>query len=310
VKAFALFGNPVAHSISPRLHNSALGELGVRGFYGRVLLQSGDGLVAKFRTLGLSGANITIPFKQSVLGECDFVEPFAKRVNSVNTLVLRSGQICGFNTDAPGFFRSVREFGEFGSALVVGAGGTAKALAEFLREKGVSVSVLNRSDRSGEFSDGVEFYVGGLGYKNDKNEKNANGERVGLGESVGEGVCGERVCGECGEVAEFSRAKSADELTGRKFDLVVNTTPSGLLNADLPAERALLCDVFAGAKFAFDAVYGRQTPFLELAKEFSLATKDGSEMLLYQAVLAFEHFFDGRFKFDEICAPMKKVFLL
>ncbi|WP_292662520.1 shikimate dehydrogenase [Nitratifractor sp.] len=99
-----------------------------------------------------------------------------------------------------------------------------------------------------------------------------------------------------------------EDFRPRPFDLVVNMTSAGLKDEALPAPEALLKPVLKEAKGAVDVVYGRQTPFLALAKAYGLPAKDGSDMLLYQGVIAFDLFTGGRFSPEEIEAWMRKAF--
>ena len=263
---FAVFGNPISHSVSPRLHNLALGELGLsrEALYTRYELADGSRLISKFKELKLSGANVTVPHKEAALVQCDVADETAIKIGSVNTLVSRGGKIYGHNTDAPGFLRAIESFGEINSALVLGAGGTAKAVAYALKSRGVRVCVLNRSEkRLANFAE----------YEN------------------------------------FSWANFA-EFKGGKFDLVVNTTSAGLKDENLPAPTELLCPIFDEAKFAFDVIYGKKTPFLNLAAASGLAHKDGLDMLLFQAVLALNLFFDGSLDEVKIEASMQKALRL
>ena len=266
MKIFAVFGNPVSHSISPRLHNAALGELGLsrEALYTRYELTDGSRLISKFKELKLSGTNVTVPHKEAAFAQCDVADETAIKIGSVNTLVSRSGKIYGHNTDAPGFLRAIESFGEINSALVLGAGGTAKAVAYALKSRGVRVCVLNRSEkRLANFAE----------YEN------------------------------------FSWANFA-EFKGGKFDLVVNTTSAGLKDENLPAPAELLHPILDEAKFAFDVIYGKKTPFLNLAAASGLAHKDGLEMLLFQAALALNLFFDGSLDEAKIEAAMQKALRL
>ena len=266
MKIFAVFGNPVSHSISPRLHNAALGELGLsrEALYARYELTDGSRLISKFKELKLSGTNVTVPHKEAALAQCDVADETAIKIGSVNTLVSRGGKIYGHNTDAPGFLRAIESFGHIKSALVLGAGGTAKAVAYALKSRGVRVCVLNRSE--GRLANFAEY-------------------------------------------ENFSWANFA-EFKGGKFDLVVNTTSAGLKDENLPAPTELLRPIFDEAKFAFDVIYGKKTPFLNLAAASRLAHKDGSEMLLFQAVLALNLFFDGSLDEAKIEAAMQKALAL
>ena len=266
MKIFAVFGNPVSHSISPRLHNAALGELGLssEALYTRYELTDGSQLISKFKELKLSGANVTVPHKEAALAQCDVADETAIKIGSVNTLVSRGGKIYGYNTDAPGFLRAIESFGQINSALVLGAGGTAKAVAYALKSRGVRVCVLNRSE-----------------------ERLVN----------------------FAEFEKFSWANFA-EFKGGKFDLVVNTTSAGLKDENLPAPTELLRPIFDEAKFAFDVIYGKKTPFLNLAAASGLRHKDGLDMLLFQAALALNLFFDGTLDETKIENAMQKALRL
>ncbi|MFC2427982.1 MAG: shikimate dehydrogenase [Campylobacter sp.] len=266
MKIFAVFGNPVSHSISPRLHNAALGELGLsrEALYTRYELMDGSQLISKFKELKLSGANVTVPHKEAALAQCDVADETAIKIGSVNTLVSRGGKIYGHNTDAPGFLGAIESFGQINSALVLGAGGTAKAVAYALKSRGVRVCVLNRSE-----------------------ERLVN----------------------FAEFEKFSWANFA-EFKGGKFDLVVNTTSAGLKDENLPAPTELLRPIFDEAKFAFDVIYGKKTPFLNLAAASGLRHKDGLDMLLFQAALALNLFFDGTLDETKIENAMQKALRL
>lgn len=266
MKIFAVFGNPVSHSISPRLHNAALGELGLsrEALYTRYELTDGSRLISKFKELKLSGANVTVPHKEAALAQCDVADETAIKIGSVNTLVSCGGKIYGHNTDAPGFLRAIESFGQINSALVLGAGGTARAVAYALKSCGVRVCVLNRSE--GRLANLADF-------------------------------------------EKFSWANFA-EFKGGKFDLVVNTTSAGLKDENLPAPAELLHPIFNEAKFAFDVIYGKKTPFLNLATASGLRHKDGLEMLLFQAALALNLFFDDSLDEVKIEASMQKALRL
>jgi len=144
-KLFALFGNPVSHSKSPLLHNSLFKHLAINACYTRYLLQDSNLLKEKFLSLGLDGINITVPFKEDAYNACDELDEYAKSIGAVNTIVLRDGKLHGFNTDAPGFIASLDGFLP-ANALILGAGGTARALAFALKANGVDVVIANRSE--------------------------------------------------------------------------------------------------------------------------------------------------------------------
>jgi shikimate dehydrogenase len=78
----------------------------------------------------------------------------------------------------------------------------------------------------------------------------------------------------------------------------------------LPCPKEILDTILPQAKASVDVIYGKETPFLKLSKAYNIPTKDGSDMLLYQGVIAFEHFTEGRFSFNEIKKEMQKAFII
>lgn len=155
---FAIFGDPVHHSRSPLMHNHVFKTLGYAGCYTRVHLTDGVKLRETFFHLGLKGANVTVPHKEAAFEACDEVRGFAKMVGVVNTIVNENGRLVGYNTDADGFLFAIRAFETPKRVLILGAGGTARALSKRLRDSGMTVHILNRSaSRLAPFSeDGFE----------------------------------------------------------------------------------------------------------------------------------------------------------
>ena len=249
MKYFAVIGNPIAHSISPRLHNNAFLELGIDSLYSRILFDkqiTPSQFRQKILSYGLSGANVTVPFKEIALKASDEIDAFAQKIGSVNTLVIKNQKIHAYNTDAPGFLKAISEFEGIKKALILGAGGTARAISVALANKEVEVSILNRSQKSGFES--YDFFT------------------------------------------PENFLENSGFLENSSFDIIVNTTPAGLTFAGLPFSKELLESAMKGAKYAFDAVYGKKTDFITLAENLGLKCKDGLSMLLYQAVFAFEIF--------------------
>jgi len=143
-------GWPVTYSRSPRLHGFWLQRHGIDGTYIPLPIRPGDfptairGLVAA----GFAGANVTIPHKLAAFEICDEVDTSAHRAGAVNTLVFREGKIAGSNTDGYGFVANLRAHGVdpvAGPALLLGAGGSARAVAAALLDAGAAVTVANRT---------------------------------------------------------------------------------------------------------------------------------------------------------------------
>jgi len=143
---FAIFGNPVKHSRSPIMHNHVFKRLNYNACYTRIHLEDGTKLKETFFTQKLSGANITVPHKEAAFKACDEVRGFAKEIGVVNTIINENGKLIGYNTDADGFLFSIKNFKNIKNILVIGAGGTAKALSKKFKIEGFNTSVLNRSE--------------------------------------------------------------------------------------------------------------------------------------------------------------------
>ncbi|HFQ62209.1 MAG TPA: shikimate dehydrogenase [Epsilonproteobacteria bacterium] len=260
---FAIFGNPVSHSKSPLMHNLAFQGLQYNACYTRHLLEDGTKLKETFFRLGLKGINITVPHKEAAFNACDVLDPFAKKIGVVNTIVEREGKLYGYNTDAPGFLKAISEFKEVKTVLFLGAGGTAQSTSSILRDEGYEVTLLNRSQERLEKykADGFQTYT-------------------------------------------------FETFVPRTFDLVINMTSAGLEDDSLPAPKEILDIVIPSAKACVDVIYGKETPFLKLSKSHNKPTKDGSDMLLYQGIIAFEYFTDAQYSFDTIKPIMQKAFVL
>ncbi len=258
MKLYAIFGNPVEHSISPTLHNFAFDKLGFDACYTKILVEDGSRLKEIFFHYRLKGVNITVPHKEWAYRLSDEVVGIAAEIEAVNTWYEKNGKIFGYNTDAPGFYESVKEF-EFENVLILGAGGTAKAIALYLAQKGFNPHILNRSSQRLEFFREKGFTT-----------------------------------------------FSWQDFSPQRYDLVINTTSAGLKDESLPAPKELLEPILQSAKYAVDVIYNKLTPFLKLAQELGLTYKDGTDMLLYQGILAFEIFTDFRYEKEEIAKYMKQ----
>lgn len=145
-----VIGWPIAHSRSPRLHGHWLARLGIDGAYVPLAIPPArlEAAVRGLHAAGFRGLNVTLPHKEAAMRLCDTLDPTARRIGAVNTLVFREDGIEGRNTDAVGFVRSVEAaVGALpqGPALVLGAGGGARAVAAALLERGNPVTVANRT---------------------------------------------------------------------------------------------------------------------------------------------------------------------
>ena len=148
-KTVGLIGWPVEHSRSPAMHNAAFAALGLAWRY--ILLPTPldqlAAVIARIRSGELQGANVTIPHKQAVMAYLDEIDPAARAVGAVNTIVKQEERLIGFNTDTFGFKRSLIETGvEVADqpCAILGAGGSARAVVYVLQELGAHITMYAR----------------------------------------------------------------------------------------------------------------------------------------------------------------------
>lgn len=145
---FGVAGNPIAHSLSPLMHNTAFARAGVNAVLLPLKVRSIADLLLLVRDLPLAGAAVTMPLKQEILPHLDWVDPLVKRIGACNTLrITVDGKIFGYNTDVAGVVRPLESRMKLKGAriAVLGAGGAARAAVFGLVECGAEVSVLNRT---------------------------------------------------------------------------------------------------------------------------------------------------------------------
>ncbi len=153
MKKFGIFGWPIGHSLSPSIHNCAFEEAGLDWVYGLLPTKPEDlkQAIADFRAQGFAGANITVPHKETVIAYLDAVTPMAQKIGAVNTLFWEGDKLTGDNTDAEGFLADLSDKGvvlKGKSALILGAGGSAKAIKYALEQAGALVDTWIRTSGS------------------------------------------------------------------------------------------------------------------------------------------------------------------
>ena len=246
-----VFGHPVTHSRSPRLHGFWLQRYGIDGAYIPLGVPP-VGFAAAVRALvdlGFRGANVTIPHKLAAFEICDHVAPFARRAGAVNTLIFRDGRIEGSNTDGFGFLESIREAApgwraDAGPAVLLGAGGAARAIAAALLDAGAPrVTLVNRTAAKAE----------------------------GLARDLG------------GPIHVADRPPLEDAA------LLVNTTSLGMQGQ--PGLAVDLAPLPASAVVADIVYVPLETQLLAAARARGLVAVDGLGMLLHQARPGFEAWF-------------------
>jgi len=151
-KVFALVGHPVRHSLSPQLHCQLLAHCGIDGTYVALDVNpaSADKVADSIRTLGLTGINLTVPFKEKILPDLDEITLAAREAGAVNVVINLDGHLTGYNTDGEGFLGAIHEEHGFvpqdKKCILLGAGGAARAIAASLAAGGArQIILLNRT---------------------------------------------------------------------------------------------------------------------------------------------------------------------
>ncbi len=150
-RVVGVWGHPIGHSRSPAMHNAALEALGLDWVYVPFDVAPGDAAaaVAGLRALGLAGVNVTVPLKEMVLPLLDAVDEDARWIGSVNTIHNKDGRLFGYSTDGAGFLRSLEAAGQAAQGrrvLLLGAGGSARAVAFALAAQGGHCRIANRTE--------------------------------------------------------------------------------------------------------------------------------------------------------------------
>jgi len=151
-RVYVVMGSPIAHSLSPIMHNMAFRATRSNGVYIALDVKDISRAMAGFRNLHFKGASITIPHKVPVMKYLDDVDATAARIKAVNTIIEDNGRLVGFNTDCDGAVGALSEKISISGkkVAIIGAGGAARAIAYGIASKKGSVTILNRTRHKGE----------------------------------------------------------------------------------------------------------------------------------------------------------------
>lgn len=257
-----VIGWPVAHSLSPRLHGFWLDKYKIHGRYDALPIAP-DQFEQSVRTLvegGIAGFNVTLPYKTRIADMMDEVSPRAQAIGAVNTVVvMENGGLLGDNTDAYGFMQSLNTQVEHWkedaqTAVIIGAGGAAMAIAYALLEENVpEIKIYNRTpDKAAAIIDQLSPL------KTDS------------------------------KLYAYAFSDLAESI--KSTDLLINTTPLGM-TGQKPLD--LDIGELPSTAIVSDIVYApRQTALLKSASDLGLRTAEGLPMLIHQAVPGFEYWFN------------------
>ncbi|MBM6619223.1 shikimate dehydrogenase [Bacillus suaedaesalsae] len=251
-KLYGVIGDPISHSMSPLMHNTAFIHHGLNARYiaFHVTPERLSSAIEGLRGLNIGGMNVTIPHKVSVMKYLDEIDPLAKQIGAVNTIVNEKGKLVGYNTDGIGFVNSLKQLLQEKnlqnqSILVIGAGGAAKAIYySLIAEGGKNVDVTNRT----------------LLHAEDLIKEHSTSNAVTLLEA---------------------------EQQLHTYDIIVNTTSVGMYpqTNDVPMQ---LSRLKTGA-IVSDIIYNPfETQLLKEAKKYGAVTQNGINMFVFQGALAFE----------------------
>ncbi len=151
-RVHGIMGNPVSHSLSPAMHNAAFAATGENGVYVPFPVEDVAGAITGLKALGVRGVSVTIPHKQAVMPCLDEIDPVAEKIGAVNTLVFSEGRVKGYNTDWLGANRALADKMVLSGAsvLLLGAGGSARAIGFGLLEAGARLTIASRTPESGQ----------------------------------------------------------------------------------------------------------------------------------------------------------------
>ncbi|MHA1348817.1 MAG: shikimate dehydrogenase [Candidatus Odinarchaeia archaeon] len=255
-KVCCLIGDPVAHSLSPPMHNAAFQQLNLDYVYVvfRVAANKLKQAVEGIKALNIIGVNVTIPHKVSVIEYLDELDDMARNIGAVNTIVNRDGTLIGYNTDGLGAMRVLNEFKvniNGSKFVVIGAGGVARAISFYLVQLGANVVILNRTKSKAErLAEDIKRKVNREVKALELNSKNLEGEI-------------------------------------ENADVIINCTSVGMHPNE--EESIVPIDVIREDLVVFDTVYNPyKTKLLRDAESKGAKCISGVKMLVYQGAEAFK----------------------
>ncbi|MDR3121118.1 MAG: shikimate dehydrogenase [Clostridiales bacterium] len=261
-KLFGVVGRPIAHSLSPQIHNTLAAELGADLVY-TAFAPAPEAVRTAFSGLfaaGVSGLNVTMPFKGDAYAFADVRHGEAERFSAANTLVLREGAIHAYNTDFDGFVNAftIQTGADFAGkrVAILGAGASCRTLSHAIAAKGAAaVAIVSRSpEKAGEVAENCRARFPACRFET------------------------------------FGYADAAARTFFGGCDVIVNTTPVGMGTNQkiLPGG---LDFPFQSAHFVVDLIYSpKETFFLWSARRAGAVAINGLGMLICQAAIAFTHF--------------------
>ena len=253
----AVVAKPIKHSISPFIHNTAFEKTAVNGVYLAWEIEAEDleATVANIQRYDMFGINLSMPYKQEVIQYLDELDPSARLIGAVNTVVNENGTLIGYNTDGKGFFKSLPSFDIQGKKMtILGAGGAATAI--------IAQAALDQAE---------EIFV----FTRQTSYANTVSKMAAISRQTKSRI----------QVLNLEDLATLQEKINQS-DLLINGTSVGMdgISMPLPEKIELLSQILVA-----DVIYKPfETPFLKWARSRKVVAVNGLGMLLYQAAEAFE----------------------
>lgn len=259
-KIFAILGNPIAHTLSPAMHNAAFKALGLNCIYLPCLVEEDclEDAVKGIRAIGIQGGNVTIPYKEKIIPFLDGITEEAKLIGAVNTYYWQGKKLWGTNTDGSGFLRALTrvepKVKDLKSAVILGAGGSARAVAVSLALAGLKeINFVNRTEE----------------------------KALALVDLL-------KTCGCQAQALTWQDIRLKEVI--EESPLIIQTTPLGMV-PNITECPPLPESWLTPKHLVVDLIYQpRETLFLKKAKQQGAKVMNGLGMLFEQGVLAFEYF--------------------
>ncbi len=255
----AVIGDPIGHSMSPKMHNAALRNQGLDYIYMAFRVDRGhlSKAVSGFRSLGIRGINVTIPHKVEIMKFLDEIEETAKKIGAVNTIINDNGHLTGRNTDGEGAIKAINHHTpalKGKKPITLGAGGAAKSIAFYLCQEIEELTIVKRDHNFGQAKNLADSL--------------AQHSQIPI---------------------KTMKLSSPHELKSicKDIDLIINTTPVGMHPNE--GHSPLPGDYIHPHHFVFDVVYNPlETELLRQARLKGCQTLSGIEMLVNQGAIAYE----------------------
>ena len=259
-KVACIIGNPISHSLSPRIHNYWIKKNKLNAFYipFQVHPKNLKTAIEGLRALNIAGSNITIPYKEKTISLVDEVDDYSLKIGAINTIINKKGKLIGTNTDPVGFLNGLIEakfnWEKNKPVLVIGAGGAARAVLAALEKENVTeIRITNRTTERAKILS--------------KTFKN------------------------------ISIGSWGDKALMKDIGLLINTTSLGMINKP---KLDLNYEFFSKETIVYDLVYNPiKTPLILKTESLGARTISGLNMLFYQAKPGFSQWFGVNPKIDK-----------